>query len=95
MMDGLKHLESQGSWNVRSRSLGRGIAVDRDRGTKDWQFLEPRRGAYVGATHIESSTSQSQSRNHPLLSNGSVKTLLRRCDSWINSPLLGKTCNNT
>jgi quinol-cytochrome oxidoreductase complex cytochrome b subunit len=33
--------------------------------------------------------------NHLLLSNGSVNTFPRRCNSWINSLLLGKTYNNT
>jgi hypothetical protein len=48
----------------------------------------------VGATHSKSSASQSQSRNHQLLSNGSVNTFPRRYNSWIKSLLLGKTYNN-
>jgi hypothetical protein len=49
----------------------------------------------VGATHSKSSATQSQPRNHQLLSNGSVNTYPRRWNSWINNLLLGKTYNNT
>jgi hypothetical protein len=50
----------------------------------------------VGTAHIESNASrQSQSRDHPLLSNGSVNTFPRRYHSRINNPLLCKTYNDT
>jgi hypothetical protein len=52
-------------------------------------------GELVGATHTESGASQSQSRNHPLLSNGLVNTFRWRYNSWIKNKLLGKTYNNT
>jgi hypothetical protein len=50
-------------------------------------------GGDVGATHSKSSASQSQPRNHQLLSNGSVNTYPRRWNSWIHNLLLGKTYN--
>jgi hypothetical protein len=37
----------------------------------------------VGATHSKSSTSQSQPRNHQLLSNGSVNTYPQRWNPWV------------
>jgi hypothetical protein len=47
----------------------------------------------VGTAHTESSASQSQYRNRPLLSNGTANTFPRRHGSWINNPSLGKTYN--
>jgi hypothetical protein len=49
----------------------------------------------VGATHSKSSASQSQLRNHQLLSNGSVNTYPQRWNPWIYNLLLGKPYNNT
>jgi hypothetical protein len=40
----------------------------------------------VRTAHIESNVSQSQYRNHPLLSNGLVNTFSRWHASWINNP---------
>jgi hypothetical protein len=58
------------------------------------KWLRPNKGL-VGTIHSKPSTSQSQSRNHQLLSNDSVNMFPRRYNSWINNPLLGKTYNNT
>jgi hypothetical protein len=64
-------------------------------GGEEYKHRTPSSNTGVGATHNESSASQSQSRNHLLLSNGSVNTFPWRYDSWTNNPLLGKTYNNT
>jgi hypothetical protein len=49
----------------------------------------------VGATHSKSSASQSQPKNHQLLSNGSVNAYPQRWNPWIYNLLLGKPYNNT
>jgi hypothetical protein len=59
------------------------------------EFGLPRYNIDVGATHSKSSASQSQPRNHQLLSNGSVSTYLQRWNPWIYNLLLGKPYNNT
>jgi hypothetical protein len=43
----------------------------------------------IAATYLRHAGRRSRTGKHPLVSNGSVNTLPRRYDSWINNPLLG------
>jgi hypothetical protein len=77
----------------RKKGIRNGRRGAKDKEGDDGKNVRRKEG--VGTTHINSGAGQSQSRNHQVLSNGSVNTFPRRYNFCINNPLLGKTYNNT